>query len=130
MRDEDIYDLFTEALDVTNRALDANRDSAFYGTLISGMDKYLDGHKAAVAVYDDDPQEPFDYFTVRYLNGKFEILARGKSEHDTEWRVSREYLDSVARNPDEYIEHPARLDIDWLRHLLPDSVNTLLKKAG
>ncbi|HKL63677.1 MAG TPA: hypothetical protein VJ883_09940 [Woeseiaceae bacterium] len=130
MSDKDIYDLFTEALDVTNRALDANRDSAFYGTLISGMDKYLDGHRAAVAVSDDDPQEPFDYFTVRYLTGKFEILSRGKSEHDTEWRVSREYLDSVARNPDEYIEQPAKLDIEWLRHMLPDSVNTLLKKAS
>lgn len=130
MSERDIYDLFTKALDVTNEALEENRDSAFYGMLISGMDKYLDGHKAGVAIYDDDPEQPFDYFTVRYLNGKFEILSRGKSEHDTEWSVSREYLTSVADNPETYIKHPAKLDIDWLRHLLPDSVNTLLKKAG
>ncbi|WP_405220824.1 hypothetical protein [Lentisalinibacter sediminis] len=130
MSDKDIYDLFTEALEVTNKALEANRDSAFYGTLISGMDKYLDGHKAGVAIYDDDPKQPFDYFTLRYLNGKFEILSRGKSEHDTEWRVAREYLASLADEPDAYIENPAKLDIDWLRHLLPDSVNSLLKKAS
>lgn len=130
MSEKDIYDLFMKALDVTNRSLEENRDSAFYGTLISGMDKYLDGHKAGVAIYDEDPKKPFDYFTLRYANGKFEIQSRGKSEHDTEWRVSREYLASLAENPDTYIKHPAKLDIDWLRHLLPDSVNSMLKKAS
>jgi len=127
---KDIYELFTEALDVTNRSLEKNRGSGFYGTLISAWDKYLDGHKAGVSIYDEDPAKPFDYFTIRYMKGKFEIQSRGKSEHDTEWKVSRKYLKSLADDPQTYIDHPAKLDIDWLKDRLPDAAMSLLKKAS
>ena len=130
MNTKDIYELFTTALEVTNKSLETNRGSGIYGALISGWDKYLDGHKSGVAIYDDDPAQPFDYFTVRYLKGKFEILSRGKSEHDTEWKVSRKYLESLADNPQTYIDHPAKLDIDWLKDRLPDSAASLFKKAS
>jgi hypothetical protein len=130
MSDRDIYELFTAALDVTNRSLEKNRESGFFKGLIAAADKYLDGHKAGVAIYDEDPKKPFDYFTIRYSNEKFEIQSRGKSEHDTEWKVSRDYLESVADNPQEYIDHPSKLDLDWLKHRLPDAASSLLDKAS
>jgi hypothetical protein len=130
MTERDIYQLFDDALKTTNRALEENRGEGIYGALISAWDKYLDGHKAGVAIYEDDPGAPFDYFTIRYLNGKFEILSRGKSEHDTAWKVSREYLTSLADNPQVYIDQPAKLDIDWLKDRLPDAAASLLKKAS
>ena len=130
MTGRDIYELFTGALDVTNRSLKHNRDSGFFGKLIGAWDKYMDGHKAGVAIYDEDPEHPFDYFTVRYLNEKFEILARGKSEHDTEWKVSRKYLESVVDNPQDYIDNPAKLDLDWLKDRLPDAASSMLKKVS
>ena len=127
---KDIYDLFTGALDVTNRSLEANRETKFFGTLIGAWDKFLEGHKAGVAVYDENPDQPFDYFTVRYANGKFQLQSRGKSEHDTEWKVSRRYLQSLVDDPQAYIDNPAKLDIDWLKNRLPDSAASLLKKAS
>ncbi|MEJ2514142.1 MAG: hypothetical protein P8080_06080 [Gammaproteobacteria bacterium] len=130
MTSRDIYELFTDALDTINKSLKENRGSGFYGTLISAWDKFVDGHKAGVAVYDKKPDEPFDYFTLRYLNGKFELLARGKSEHDTEWHVSRDYLESLADHPQEYIDNPAKLDLDWLKSKLPESAQQMLKKAS
>lgn len=130
MNARDIYDLFTQSLDVTNRAIDENRGEGVYGALISAWDKYLDGHKAGVAVYDEDPDQPFDYFTIRYANGKFELQSRGKSEHDTEWKVSRGYLQSLVDDPQAYIDHPAKLDIDWLKDRLPDAAASLLNKAS
>jgi hypothetical protein len=130
MSKKDIYELFTGALDVTNRSLEKNRDSGFFGALISAWDKFLDGHKAGVAIYDEDPSKPFDYFTIRYLNEKFEILSRGKSEHDTEWKVSRDYLQSIVDDPKKYIDNPAKLDLDWLKERLPDAASSMLKKAG
>jgi len=130
MTDRDIYELFTRALTVTNRSLRENRGSGVYGALLSAWDKYLDGHRAGVAVYDGNPEEPFDYFTIRYMNGRFELQSRGKSEHDTEWKVSRDYLRSLADNPQTYIDHPSRLDIDWLRDRLPDAAASMLKKAS
>lgn len=130
MNDRDIYETFTKALDVTNRSIEENRGSGFYGTLISAWDKYLNGHKAGVEIYNEDPDKPFDYFTVRYVNGKFELQSRGKSEHDTEWKVSRKYLESLVDNPQAYIDNPAKLDIDWLKDRLPDAAASMLKKAS
>ena len=130
MTSKDIYTLFTDALDVTNKALEKHRDSGFMKGLVAAWDKFLDGHKAGVAIYDEDPEKPFDYFTIRYLNEKFEILSRGKSEHDTEWKVSRDYLQSIVDNPQEYIEHPSKLDLDWLKDRLPDAASDFFKKAG
>lgn len=130
MAERDIYDLFTDALDVTNRSLKENRDAGFFGKLVSAWDKYMDGHKAGVAIYDKEPKHPFDYFTIRYLNGKFEILSRGKSEHDTEWKVSRKYLQSVTEEPQKYIDNPLKLDLDWLKDRLPDAAAGMLKKAS
>ena len=40
---------------------------------------------------------------------------RGKQEPEAGWKVSRSYLESVVENADEYIEHPAKLDWDWLK---------------
>lgn len=130
MTEKDIYTLFDGAMGVTNKAIEKNRDAPFFGPLIKAWDQFLDGHKAGIAVYDQDPEKPFDYFTIRYLNGKFEILSRGKSEHDTEWKVSRDYLQSVVDEPQKYIDSPSKLDLDWLKSRLPDSAQAVLKKAG
>jgi len=100
------------------------------GPLISAWDKFLDGHKAGVEIYDEDPNKPFDYFTIRYLNKKFEIVSRGKSEHDTEWKVSREYLQSIVDDPQKYIDNPTKLDLDWLKHRLPDAASPAAARAA
>ena len=31
------------------------------------------------------------------------------------WKVSQEYLAKVAANPQDYIDHPVKLDWDWLK---------------
>ena len=130
MTSKDIYEVFTKALDVTNKSLEKNRDSGAFKPIIAAWDKVLEGHKAGVEIYEEDPAKPFDYFTIRYLNKKFEILSRGKSEHDTEWKVSREYLESVVNDPQKYIDNPAKLDIEWLKHRLPDAASSMLGKAS
>jgi hypothetical protein len=130
MSNRDIYDIFTKALDVTNQSLEKNRESGVFKPLIAAWDKFLDGHKAGVEIYDKDPKEPFDYFTIRYLNKKFEIVSRGKSEHDTEWKVSRDYLESIVDQPEKYIDNPAKLDLAWLKHRLPDAASSMLDRAS
>ena len=130
MADQNIYDLFKGTLDVTNEALEKNRDSKVIGTLFAAADKPLSGHKAGVEIYDEDPDKPFDYFTVRYLDGKIELYARGKSEHDTEWKVSKNYLQSVVDDPQKYIDNPTKLNFEWLKVRLPDSARSLLDKAS
>lgn len=130
MTQPNTYDLFMDALDVVNRSMEANRGEGVYGNLIELFDDHLEGHRSAVAIYEDDPGAPFDYFTIRHLDGRFELAERGRGEHDSEWKVSREYLESLVEEPETYIEHPEKLDLDWLATRLPDSARALLEKIG
>ncbi|MBD8524322.1 hypothetical protein [Pseudomarimonas arenosa] len=130
MTHQDSYQLFMDALDVVNRSLKANRGQGIYGKLIEGFDKYLNGHVSAVGVYGEDPKHPYDYFTIKYLDGRFELVERGKGEHSTHWRASKRYLESLVDDPQTYIDHPAKLDFDWLKTILPDSMASLFKKAA
>lgn len=122
MTRQPIDQLFTDALDVVNRTLEANRGEGLYGTALELIGDFIEGHRTVVSVYKDDPDAPFDAFTLRYRNGRFEKVERGKGEHDSEWKVSREYLESLVNDPDVYIEHPARLDLDWLASRVPEII--------
>lgn len=111
----DVSNLFTRALNVINTALEKHRDEVPYSQLLAASEKVLGDSKVGVAVYESDPSTPFDYYTIRFRDGAFEMVSHGKQEPDLGWKVSRSYLESVAENPDEYVEHPAKLDWDWLK---------------
>lgn len=125
MKHADTYDLFMESLDVINRVLDANRGEGLFGRVLEAMEDDLQGHRSSVAVYEDDPDHPFDYFTIRFLDGRWELMEQGRGEHDTEWKVSTDYLRSLAEDPESYIQHPARLDLDWIADRLPGELEAL-----
>lgn len=127
MTDKDVYSLFMETLDVINEALERHGDQTPWKQMLGGADKVFGGRNIGVGVYADDPSEPFDFFTVRLLDGKFELVARGKDAPQIPWRVSRAYLDKVSSNRDEYVANPLKLDWDWLLATLPDGVRALMK---
>ena len=112
-----------ETLDVFNRAIAANENSSPYREILAMGDKLFEGKNVGVAVYKDNADQPFDYFTIRFLNGKFELVARGKEEPEIAWKVSRDYLAEVAGNPQEYIDHPVKLDWDWLKNRISSAVS-------
>jgi hypothetical protein len=112
---ENTYDLFMGYLDTVNEALDAHSDTPVIGQVLSLMKKAGSGKKFGAAIYKSDPQSPFDYFTVRLANGKFELDARGKDDPDIDWRVSQEFLVNVNEEPQKYIDNPALLDLDWIK---------------
>lgn len=109
---------FTEALNVMNSALAENKNSTPYKQILSAAEKLMDDKKLGIAVYESDPSSPFDYFTVRFRNGSLELVSHGKQDPDIAWKVSQDYLEKVRSNPDEYIQHPAKLDWHWLKDRL------------
>jgi hypothetical protein len=115
MKVNDTTPRFAEALNVMNKALEAHRDEIPYKQLIQAADKLADGTRFGVAVYKDDPDTPHDYYTTTWDNGQLALVEHGKQDPDITWKVSDEYIDKVADNPREYIEHPAKLDWDWLK---------------
>ncbi len=115
MAERNTQTTFTQAVNVMNAALAEHKSDMPYKQLIEAADKTIGGKKFGVAIYDEDPAKPFDYFTVRYRDGSFEIVSHGKDDPDIPWKTSVGYLEKVAANPEEYIEHPAKLDWDWLK---------------
>lgn len=115
---KDAVGVFTRAINVINAALERNRDEVPYKQILDASRKAMEGRNLGVAVYESDPDAPFDWFTLRFQDSAFEIVAHGKQDPEIAWKVSRDYLEKVAENPDDYIENPARLDWDWLKSRL------------
>ncbi len=118
MTQQDAYMLFNDALQVINKSLQNNKDKFPYGEIINLGDKIIGDRQIGVAVYKDDPSSPYDFFTVKMKNGKLELFSHGKEEPTITWKVSREYLQKVGENEQEYIDHPEKLDLEWLKDRL------------
>lgn len=112
---KDPYDLFMGYLDVVNEALDKHEDTPVIGDLANWITDLSESKKIGAAIYDSDPDSPFDYFTVRIANGKVQLDSRGKNEPDVDWRVSQDFLQEVNENPEKYVDNPLKLDLDWLK---------------
>lgn len=89
------------------------------------MDRHLDGHRATVLVYEDDPAHREASFTVRWSDGGLGMLTRGTGPHETRWKVSRRHLESPVGDPERYVDNPALLDLDWLATRVPDGLRHL-----
>jgi len=106
---------FTRYLNVANAALDRHYEDFPYKQLIRAGNNLLEGRNLGVAVYKHDASQPHDYFTVQWRDGSLQLLEHGKRDPDLSWKVRESYLDEVIDNPEPYIEHPAKLDWQWLK---------------
>lgn len=118
MTQDDTISLFTQYLNVINAALAEHKDAMPYKAILEASEKVFGGTKVGVAVYADDPDTPFDYFTIRFREGSYELVSHGKQEPDVAGKVSRDYLEKVVENAQDYIDHPIKLDWDWLKSRL------------
>jgi hypothetical protein len=112
---QDTNTLFTNALNTVNLALDRHSNEMPFEQILAVADKMLDDEKLGVAVYKDDPDEPHDYFTIRFREGAFEVVSHGKESPSVDGKVSVDYLQRLADDPNEYIENPIKLDLDFLK---------------
>ena len=108
--------LFREYLDVCNRALEANKDKFPYKQLWSMTESVLDDSSVKFAVYDDRPKE---CYSLKLEDHKIKPVKKCDTEDAKEaWRMNLSYLQRVVEHPEEYIEHPAKLDWEWLKSRL------------
>ena len=77
MAEKDAATLFTNALNVINTALEKHSDETPYRQMIEASGKALADRNLGVAIYEDDPDSPFDFVTIRFANGRFEIVSHG-----------------------------------------------------
>jgi hypothetical protein len=115
MKTSETTGLFTSALHVMNEALDKNRDKTPYKQIIDALDRAAEGERFGVAIYEDDPEAPFDFYTIAYRNGQLELVEHGKGDTAVNWKTPRSYLRELVDNRKEYIENPAKMDWDWVK---------------
>lgn len=121
------------ALNVINTALARNSDCWPWSQVVAVAKERLTGERLVVAVEDDrtesDCQEQFlvqlrnDRFCM--INGREINVAQNNYGRSTagrkpvtsgnaDWNVTTQYLDDLASRATYYVEHPARIGLEWL----------------
>ncbi len=106
---------FQNFLDVINQSYRQNKDKASYLHLFPAFDKIFNHRKLAIAVYQDDPGTPDEYFTVQFEDDHFEIAEHGSQQPVIAWKLSEDYMQKVIDESQSFIEHPEKLDWEWLK---------------
>lgn len=112
-------DLFHKYLDICNKALDANRERfPFKQILGAARDQATAARKVEVCIVDDRPRASF---VIGIEKDKITGEPKGSCEEacqncrcNRQWHVARSYLEAVVKNPQTYIDNPARIDWEWL----------------
>jgi hypothetical protein len=118
MADQRTTTAFTQALNTINMALDRHSGELPYKQIIAAGEKLLGDRRLGVGVYKDEASKPYDYYTLKFENGAFQIVSHGKEDTDLSSVVSKAYLEDVAQNPERYIDKPYKLDLEWLKSRL------------
>jgi hypothetical protein len=110
--------LFTQYVNVVNKAIGEHKQEFPYKQLLEGGKKLLGDKRIGAAVYKHEADKPHEYFTLELTdNNTLQIASHGKTPEgpDVEWKVREDHLRNVVENPDEFVKHPAKLDLDWLK---------------
>lgn len=102
-------DLFDRYLEVCNKAIAKHAEKIPFKQIIESEQAQKN---VGVCIVDDIAKPSI---TMK-LDGQKCLCASDVLEGacQTEWRVTRSYLEKVINNPEEYINNPAKIDWDWI----------------
>jgi hypothetical protein len=107
--------LLIDYLDVCNAAAEVHRHSLVYGPIIAAYDSIFANRQVAIDIYDRDPDEVESTETIRLVNGEFVTVPENDAPPSFHLKLSRRYMEDVVAHRDEYIQHPEKLDWDWVK---------------
>lgn len=111
VEEEDVATMFRQYLNICNQAIERHRDEFPYKHILAAAEAVIGDRPIDLAVYDDLPKGAFT------LHMKDKKLTNGGHPQDPKkaWRVNLSYLRQVTEHPEDYIAHPEKLDLDWLK---------------
>jgi hypothetical protein len=112
---EDTQTLVVQYLNVVNTALDRHREDFPYNKILSLSQRVLAGKNIGMGVYKGEAKSAYDYYTLSMDDGRLRLVSHGKTDADLEFKARLSYLEEVVENDAEYIEHPVKLDWEWLK---------------
>jgi hypothetical protein len=109
-------ELFDQYIEVVNRVIRENSDG-LYGKAAKLWGKAFGDEPIAVGVYENDADNPHHWYTVKLrAGGHFELVERARQPSaKIRWKIKEDHLTHVIHNPQQYIERPLKLDIDWIK---------------
>jgi len=111
---EEYEKVFQQYLEICNKAIEQNKNTFPYTEIWGSRFKALEDEATLQAVvYDDRPKVAFMLRLTKDM--KIEIVEKKTIPPADEWPFTYQYLKRVVDNPQEYIDHPARLEWGWLK---------------
>jgi hypothetical protein len=107
--------LLTGYLDVCSAASEAHRDSLPYKPVIAAYERIFADRQVGVDIYGSGPDEIETIVTIRLVNTKFELVPETEAHPSFHLKLQRHYMEDVVAHREEYIQHPEKLDWDWLK---------------
>ena len=106
--------VFQQYLEICNLAIEKNRNPFPYTEIWNARFNALEAEATLHAVvYDDRPKVAFTLRLTKDM--KIQIVEKKPITRQDEWPFTYQYLKRVVDNPQEYIDHPAKLEWGWLK---------------
>ena len=113
---DEISSLFSHYLDVCNEAISAHQDEFPYKQIVGLSEQLAGGRDLGVSVYSGEKKKPEAEYNIRLINGRFVLVNTGESaEAAVRTKLKTDYLQQVVDHREDYIEHPEKLDWDWMK---------------
>ncbi len=112
----DYAHVFEQYLVICNQAIEKNRNTFPYTEIWRSRFETLEAEATLRAiVYDDRPK--LDCTLRLTKDMKIEIVEKKAIPADDDWPFTYQYLKRVVDHPQEYINHPAKLEWGWLKNV-------------
>ncbi|MCI5050227.1 MAG: hypothetical protein MRY32_07870 [Rickettsiales bacterium] len=108
----EIDELFEQYLHICNQAMEQNKDQFPYKHIWEAVERFKQGEDIDLTIYDDEPKS---HYKVQLKDKHIDIVDVDHDDEHKGWKINTSYLRRVIAQPDEYINHPAKLDWDWLK---------------
>ncbi len=107
-------DLMKCYLDVCNQALALNKERFPFREILGAAEKSEQGKIIEVNIIDADPN--ISYAMTLGGDGIVAVphSACTDCKCDRKWQVTKNYLEDVAKNPQNYMQNPAKINWEWM----------------
>ena len=109
-------DLVRQYFEICNKVLAQRRENPVYAAIQTLINHFHSGEKISLKVVDrpEVPGVPAGYYMTQYIDGRFTPISKGEHNPDRHFTLCRSYIEDVVDNADDYIDHPEKLDWNWL----------------
>ena len=107
--------LVKQYLNICNDILIKQRDTVPFEEIIALINRIIDNEKTITLKVVDDQGKTLGLYATTFMVDEFKPIGVHSPNQETQFVVSRRYLEHVVDNADDYMAHPIKLDWDWLK---------------